>query len=61
MADDKTKKGSEDRTRINLSERYEILYWREKFGVSESDLEAAVAKVGSMAIDVENYLKNHHR
>jgi len=61
MADDKTKKGAPDRSRINLSERYEVLYWRDKFGVTESQLEEAVAKVGSIAADVEKYLKSHHR
>jgi hypothetical protein len=59
MADDKTKKGEPDRSRINLSERYEIDYWTNKFGVTEAALEAAVKAVGSSAEAVEKHLKKH--
>jgi hypothetical protein len=31
MADDKTNRGPQDRTRINLSEDYEVRYWTKKF------------------------------
>jgi len=35
MADDPTKRGPQDRTRINVTEKYEVDYWKNKFGVSE--------------------------
>lgn len=56
MADDKTKKGPQDRSRVNISEDYEIRYWSEKFGVSAEELKAAVKKVGNSAEAVEREL-----
>ena len=35
MSDDKTKKGMQDRTRINTEEDYELRYWSGKSGVSQ--------------------------
>ena len=57
MSDDKNKAGGQDRTRISLSEDYEVRDWSQKFGVSEERLRAAVAKVGSQADDVERELR----
>ena len=56
MGDDKTLKGPQDRSRISLSEDYEVRYWCEKFGVTEKQLVAAVTKVGNSAKAVENEL-----
>ena len=56
MSDDRTKKGPQDRTRINLSEDYELRYWSEKFGVTVADLREAVKKVGNLAAAVEKKL-----
>lgn len=49
MADDKTKRGPQDASRINLHEDYEVEYWTKKFGVNKAQLEAAVGKVGVSA------------
>jgi hypothetical protein len=57
MADDRTKRGPQDRSRINLGEDYEVRYWTDKLGVSKSQLEDAVRKVGSSADDVEAELR----
>jgi hypothetical protein len=46
MADDLSKKGPADRSRINLLEPYEVQYWADKFGVSKERLSEAVHKVG---------------
>ena len=35
MTDDPSKKGVQDRTRINTSEDYEVRYWSEKLGVTQ--------------------------
>jgi hypothetical protein len=57
MADDKWKRGPQDRSRINTGEDYEVRYWSEKFGVSAEELKAAVKKVGDSAAAVERELK----
>jgi hypothetical protein len=54
MADNKSMKGVQDRTRINLSEDYELRYWCEKFGVTEDELRAAVKRVGNSAKAVDS-------
>ena len=57
MADDKTKRGKQDRTRINTSERYELDYWKNELGVSGQQVAGAVRAVGPMVKDVKAYLK----
>ena len=57
MSDDLSKKGMQDRTRINTNEDYELCYWSEKFGVSQDRLQAAVQKVGNSVSAVEKELK----
>jgi hypothetical protein len=61
MADDKTNRGPQDRLRINVTEKYEVQYWTEKFGVSEERLRDAVNRVGVMAADVEKALKGKQK
>jgi len=58
MADDKSKRGPQDRNRINLNEDYEVQYWCEKFDLTPEQLRAAVQKVGSSTASVEQELKN---
>ena len=58
MTDDKTKRGLQDRSKINLSEDFEVRYWSAKFGVSKETLTAAVKKVGSGVMAVEDELKS---
>jgi hypothetical protein len=43
MADDKTKRGKPDRSRININD-YEKTYWKEELGVSGQQLAAAARK-----------------
>ena len=56
MADDKSKPGGQDRTRINVNEDYELRDWSKKFGVSPEELKEAVAKVGNNVADVRKHL-----
>lgn len=58
MSDDKSNRGGQDRTRINVNQDYELRDWSEKFGVSQEELKAAVAQVGNRSSDVEQHLKN---
>ncbi|KRC25590.1 DUF3606 domain-containing protein [Acidovorax sp. Root219] len=57
MSDDKTKTGGQDRTRISLTEDYEVRDWAKKFGVTVDELKAAVKAVGNDAKAVEAHLK----
>jgi Protein of unknown function (DUF3606) len=57
MADDKSKRGPQDRNRISLSEDYEVRYWSEKFRVTPERLRAVVQKVGNSVKAVEQELK----
>lgn len=57
MPDDKTKTGSQDRMRINVSEPYEVRDWARKFGVSKDELLKAVQAVGNNASEVEVHLR----
>jgi hypothetical protein len=56
MSDDKSKTGSPDRDRINLSEDYEVQYWTKELGVSEQELREAVKAVGNTAKAVRERL-----
>ena len=56
MADDKTKTGPADRTRIALGEDYEVAYWKKKFRVSREALAEAVAAVGTSSQAVADFL-----
>ena len=57
MSDDTSKRGPQDRNRINLSEDYEVQYWSQKFGVTPERLREAVHKVGNSPDAVEKELK----
>ena len=56
MADDKSKRGSPDRDRINTSEPYELRDWAKRLGITEERLRTAVNEVGSSAEAVKRYL-----
>jgi hypothetical protein len=56
MAHDRTKKGSQDRSRINMNEDYEVKYWTHHLGVSREELQKAVEKVGNSAAAVRKEL-----
>ena len=56
--DDPKNRHQPDRSRINLSQDYEVRYWCEKFGCNESELRHAVARVGNSPDEVERALKN---
>jgi hypothetical protein len=58
MADDVSKTGKADDTRINIEQDHEVKYWSEKFGVSRDQLKSAVAKVGAMVKNVRDHLQH---
>jgi hypothetical protein len=57
MADDPSLRGVSDRSRVNVNQPHELRSWCTKFGCTEDQLKAAVARVGVMATDVERFLK----
>ena len=59
MSDDKTKRGAQDRSRINLNQDYERRAWAKRLGVDEHELRNAVSAVGDNAEKVREYLNQH--
>jgi hypothetical protein len=59
MADDRTQRGPQDSSRINLNEDYEVRYWTNKFNCTEAELRRAVQASGSIAAKVEQFLKGN--
>ena len=55
MADDRSLRGDQDRTRVNIDQDYEAKYWANKWGVSQEELRSAVAQVGPMVSDLERH------
>ena len=49
MADDKINRGQPDRSKIDMSEDYEVKYWTRHFGVSREELQRVVDRVGNSA------------
>jgi len=47
MADNKSKKGKSDRNQVSGSENYEILYFKDKMGVSSQAVTGAIRSTGS--------------
>jgi len=56
MADDKGNRGQPDRSKINMSEDYEVKYWTQHLDVSREALQRAVDKVGNSAAAVRKEL-----
>ena len=59
MSDDLSKKGFQDRSRINMNEDHEVAYWTEKFGVTKEELQAAIDVAGTNVVtEVEKEIKS---
>jgi hypothetical protein len=54
----KTKRGSQDRSRISLSEDYEVRYWTQALSVSEEELKRLVQEHGNSAAKIREVLKS---
>jgi hypothetical protein len=46
MPDDLKTRGPQDRSRVSLSEEWEVRYWTQTFGVSRERLQSIVDEVG---------------
>ena len=58
MAVERSKRAPDDRSRINLSEHYEIDFWTSRFECSEAELRDAVNRLGTCTHVVRSYLRN---
>jgi hypothetical protein len=56
MSDDLSKRGPQDRSRINVNEPHELRYWTQALGVTEAQLREAVMAVGPSATAVREHL-----
>jgi len=54
--DDLKKKGSQDRSKINMHAPHEVKYWTEELGVDKDQLQKLVDKVGNSANAVRKEL-----
>jgi Protein of unknown function (DUF3606) len=54
--DDLKKKGSQDRSKINMHEEHEVRYWTKELGVNKEQLQKLVDKVGNSAAAVRKEL-----
>ena len=59
MSDDTSQRHGQDRTRIDVSQKHELRYWTEKFGVSEEELRNAVQVAGTQVEAVRRMLQKH--
>ncbi|MFP3596960.1 DUF3606 domain-containing protein [Chryseobacterium sp. SIMBA_029] len=58
MADDKSKKGKQDRNKVSGSENYEIKYFKDKMNVTSQAVTGAIRATGSNdRKTLETYLK----
>jgi predicted RNA-binding protein YlqC (UPF0109 family) len=54
--DNLTKRDQPDRSKINMSEDFEVKYWLKALGVSKDELKRVVEKVGNSAAAVRKEL-----
>jgi hypothetical protein len=58
MSDNLQSRGPQDRSRINLHEKWEVQYWTNELGVTEEELQEAVKTAGSSANAVREHLSS---
>ncbi|MBL7819463.1 MAG: DUF3606 domain-containing protein [Saprospiraceae bacterium] len=62
MSDDKSKRGYQDRTRINTKEPYEVDYWTKKWNISSQQLNGAIKATDSTSVKkIEKYLRDNDK
>ena len=59
MSDDLHKRGPQDRSRISLSEPWEVQYWTKELGISKEELERVVKSAGNSVTAVRQKLNKH--
>lgn len=59
MSDNLKRKKPEDPTKINVNQTWEVQYWTEELGITETRLKAAVKSAGVLVADVKAWLKKN--
>ncbi len=54
--DDLKKKGADDRSKISMSEAWEVDFWTDELGVSKDELQKVITKVGNSTAAVRREL-----
>jgi hypothetical protein len=56
MSDNLQNRGGQDRSRINMHEKWEVQYWTKELGVTEEELAKAVEEAGNSADAVRQHI-----
>jgi hypothetical protein len=56
MSDNLQNRGGQDRSRINMHEKWEVQYWTKELGVTEEELAKAVKEAGNSADAVRQHI-----
>jgi len=56
MSDNLDREDQKTLKKINVNQAWEVRYWCEKLGLTESELRAAVKAVGNIVVDAEAYV-----
>ncbi|MFK3737612.1 DUF3606 domain-containing protein [Massilia sp. TN1-12] len=60
MSDNLNNRGPQDRSRISLSEKWEVQYWTKELNVTEEQLQQAVKQAGNSVNAVREHLAKLH-
>lgn len=60
MSDNLNNRGPQDRSRISLSEKWEVQYWTKELNVTEEQLQQAVKQAGHSVNAVRQHLAKLH-
>jgi hypothetical protein len=61
MSDNLNNRGQQDRSRINVHEKWEVDYWTKELGVTKEQLEQAVKSAGPTVNAVRQHLSANGR
>ena len=59
MSDNRLNRGQPDRSKINMSEDYEVKYWAKELGITRDELQKVIDKVGDSVAAVRKELGHH--
>ena len=59
MSDNRLNRGQSDRSKIHMSEDYEVKYWAKELGITRDELQKVIDKVGDSVAAVRKELGHH--
>jgi hypothetical protein len=57
MSDDRSKRGNQDRIRINIHKEFEVRYWSKELGITADQLREMVQQLGPSADTIRQAVK----